>query len=112
MLVFEDQLKKLDVKIGDALTISAQTTRGVANTIDCRVVAIARDVGLMSKWNIYVPIETLRGLYQLNANATGAIHLLLKKKDQPQAPAIAARLRTSLEKAGSMGPHLSTPPIC
>lgn len=99
VLVFEDQLKKLDVKVGDAITISAQTTRGVANTIDCRVVAIARDVGLMSKWNIYVPIETLRGLYQLNANATGAIHLLLKDQYKEQAPQIAARLRTTLEKA-------------
>lgn len=100
VLVFEDQLKKLEVKVGDAITISAQTTRGVANTIDCRVVAIARDVGLMSKWNLYVPIETLRALYQLNANSTGAIHLLLKDKYKDQGPQIAARLRTTLEKAG------------
>jgi len=100
ILVFEDQLKKLDVKIGDAITISAQTTRGVANTIDCRVVAIAKDVGLMSKWNVYVPIETLRALYQLGPNTTGAIHIHLKPQDQPRAPQIAARLRTDLEKAG------------
>jgi putative ABC transport system permease protein len=100
ILVFEDQLKKLDVKVGDALTISAQTTRGVANTIDCRVVAIARDVGLMSKWNVYIPIETLRALYQLGPNTTGAIHIHLKPQDQPHAPQIAARLRTTLEKAG------------
>ena len=78
ILVFEDQLKKLDVKVGDAITISAQTTRGVANTIDCRVVAIAKDVGLMSKWNVYVPIETLRALYQLGPNTTGAIHIHLQ----------------------------------
>jgi len=100
ILVFEDQLKKLEVKVGDAITISAQTTRGVSNTIDCRVVAIARDVGLMSKWNVYVPIETLRTLYQLSPNTTGEIHLHLKPRAQANAPAIAARLRTSLEKAG------------
>jgi len=100
ILVFEDQLKKLEVKIGDAITISAQTTRGVSNTIDCRVVAIARDVGLMSKWNVYVPIETLRALYQLSPNTTGAIHLHLKPSEQSHAPTIAARLRNSLEKAG------------
>ena len=100
ILVFEDQLKKLEVKVGDAITISAQTTRGVSNTIDCRVVAIARDVGLMSKWNVYVPMETLRALYQLGPNTTGAIHLHLKPSAQGQAPAIAARLRASLEKAG------------
>ena len=100
ILVFEDQLKKLEVKVGDAITISAQTTRGVANTIDCRVVAIARDVGLMSKWNVYVPIETLRALYQLGPNTTGAIHIHLKPAAQPNAPQVAARLRTTLEKAG------------
>ena len=65
MLVFEKQLEKLQVKVGDAITISAQTTRGVSNTIDVRVVAIAKDVGLMSMWNVYVPGETLRTLYQL-----------------------------------------------
>ena len=100
ILVFEDQLKKLEVKVGDAITISAQTTRGVANTIDCRVVAIARDVGLMSKWNVYVPIETLRALYQLGPNTTGAIHIHLKPAAQSNAPQVAARLRTTLEKAG------------
>ena len=100
ILVFEDQLKKLGVKVGDALTISAQTTRGVANTIDCRVVAIARDVGLMSKWNVFIPSVSLRALYQLNASSTGAIHLHLKKEAQADAPGVAARLRVSMEKAG------------
>jgi ABC-type lipoprotein release transport system permease subunit len=101
ILLFEGQLQKLgNVKIGDAVTISAQTTRGTANTIDCRVVAIAKDVGLLSKWNTYIPAETLRRLYQLREDATGAIHIHLKEKAVPQATAIAARLRASLEKAG------------
>jgi putative ABC transport system permease protein len=100
ILLFEGQLQKLDVKVGDAITVSAQTTRGVANTIDCRVVAIARDIGLLSKWNVYVPTETLRGLYQLNPKATGAIHLHLHERDMRNVPQIAARLRTALEQAG------------
>jgi ABC-type lipoprotein release transport system permease subunit len=100
VLLFEGQVEKLGVKVGDALTISAQTTRGVANTIDVRVVAIARDVGLLSKWNVYVPTASLRALYQLNPNATGAIHLHLREKEMGNVPKIAARLRTSLEKAG------------
>jgi ABC-type lipoprotein release transport system permease subunit len=100
ILLFEDQLKKLDVKIGDAITVSAQTTRGVANTIDCRVVAIARDVGLMSKWNVYVPMVTLRALYQLSPGTTGAIHLHLRPSEQAKAPQIAGRLRATLEQAG------------
>jgi len=100
ILLFEGQLEKLGVKIGDAVTISAQTTRGVANTIDCRVVAIARDVGLLSKWNVYVPIQTLRALYQLNPNATGAIQIYLPDGELDHVPQIAARLRNGLEKRG------------
>jgi len=100
ILLFEDQLKKLEVKVGDAITVSAQTTRGVANTVDCRVVAIARDAGLMSKWNVFVPMVTLRALYQLSPNTTGAIQIHLKPKDQANATQIAGRLRTTLEKAG------------
>jgi ABC-type lipoprotein release transport system permease subunit len=100
ILVFEDQLKKLQVKVGDVLTISAQTTRGVANTIDCRVVAIARDMGLMSRWNVYVPIESLRALYQLSPTVTGVIQLHLKESARRNAPQIAANLRNGLEKAG------------
>lgn len=100
ILLFEDQLKKLEVKVGDAITVSAQTTRGVANTVDCRVAAIARDAGLMSKWNVFVPMETLRALYQLSPNTTGAIQIHLKPKDQPNSVQIAGRLRTTLEQAG------------
>ena len=100
ILLFEDQLKKLEVKVGDAVTVSAQTTRGVANTVDCRVVAIARDAGLMSKWNVYVPMVTLRALYQLSPNTTGAIQIHLKPRDQSNATQIAGRLRTTLEQAG------------
>ena len=52
-----------------------------ANTIDVRVVAIAKDVGLLSKWNVYVPNQTLRDLYQLRSDATGAIHIHFAEKD-------------------------------
>jgi ABC-type lipoprotein release transport system permease subunit len=100
IMVFEGQLEKLDVKVGDAITISAQTTRGTANTIDCRVVAIAKDVGLLSKWNVYVPNQTLQALYQLRSDATGAIHVMLEPDKLDQIGSIAARLRKSLADAG------------
>ena len=99
ILVFEGQLEKLDVKVGDAITISAQTTRGTANTIDCRVAAIAKDVGLLSKWNVYVPNETLRSLYQLRSDATGAIHVMLGDNHLGDINGIAGRLRKSLADA-------------
>ena len=100
IMVFAGQLEKLDVRIGDAITISAQTTRGVANTIDTKVVAIAKDVGLLSKWNVYVPNQTLRDLYQLRDDATGAIHIHLPESALGNIGALAARLRTALAEAG------------
>jgi putative ABC transport system permease protein len=100
MLVFEGQLKKLGVKVGDAVTISAQTTRGSNNTIDCRVVAIAKDVGLLSQWSVFVPTRTLRDLYQVRPDATGVLQIHLKPKDLSRLPELAGHLRNDLEKAG------------
>jgi putative ABC transport system permease protein len=100
ILVFEAQLKKLDVKVGDAITISAQTTRGANNTIDVRVVAIAQDLGLLSGWSMFVPNETLRALYQIRPDAAGVIQIHLPDKLLPKIGEIAGRLRNDLEKAG------------
>jgi putative ABC transport system permease protein len=93
MMVFESQVERLKVKVGDALTISAQTNRGAANTVDCRIVAIAKDMGLMSKFGTFVPIETTRALYQLRPDTTGVIQLYVLPKFVPQAAEIAARMR-------------------
>jgi ABC-type lipoprotein release transport system permease subunit len=98
ILLFDSQAKKLDVKVGDAVTLSAPTTRGVNNTVDLKVVAIAEDIGLLSSFNIYIPTTTLRSLYQLNDDTTGAIYVYIK--DIANATNDAAILRNGLEKAG------------
>ena len=98
ILIFDEQAQKLGVRVGDQLTLSAYTLRGVANTVDVRVVAIARNVGLLSSWNTFVPDSTLRGLYQMNDQATGALFLYLK--DLKQVPRVQERLRTVLTRAG------------
>lgn len=98
VLMFEKQAKRLEVKVGDTVTLSAPTMRGTNNTVDVRVAAIAANVGLMSDFNVFVPSQTLRALYQLNADTTGAIHLYLK--DVKQVPAVQARLRQTLAAAG------------
>jgi len=100
ILIFKSQAEKLKLKVGDAITISAQTTRGIANTIDCRVVAIAEDVGLLSTWNVFVSNESLRQLYQLRSDVTGAVQIHVKPAYVNDLGALAARLRTALEKAG------------
>ena len=98
ILIFDQQAEKLGVRVGDQLTLSAYTLRGVANTVDVRVAAIARNVGLLSTWNTFVPDSTLRSLYQLNDQATGALFLYLK--DVKQVPQVQERLRTALAQAG------------
>src|SRR6185295_16153685 len=47
ILIFENQAEKLNLKVGDAITLSAPTSRGTNNTIDVRVVAIAQGIGLL-----------------------------------------------------------------
>jgi ABC-type lipoprotein release transport system permease subunit len=100
ILLFENQAEKLNVKVGDALTISAPTTRGSNNTLDVRVVAVARGIGLLSMWNTYIPMASLRALYQLNQTSTGVIQIMLQERYVPRIPELAARLRIDLEKAG------------
>jgi ABC-type lipoprotein release transport system permease subunit len=98
MLLFEGQATRLRVKVNDVLTLSAPTDRGVNNTADVRVVAIARNVGLLSAFSAFIQADSLRQLYGLNARATGAIHLYLR--DPSKATEVAARLRVALAKAG------------
>ena len=100
ILLFDNQAEKLGVKVGDAITISAPTTRGTNNTIDVRVVGIAHSLGLLSTWNCFIPIESLRALYQLNQESTGVIQIMLHRKDVDRIPEIAGRLRNSLDQAG------------
>ena len=98
ILLFEGQADRLKAKVNDVLTLSAPTDRGVNNTADVRVVAIAGNVGLLSAFSAIIQGEAVRQLYGLKATTTGAIHLYLH--DSREAAAVAARLRAVLAKAG------------
>lgn len=98
ILLFKQQAKRLNVKVGDSLTLSAPTPRGVFNTVDLRVAAIAPDLGFLSTFCAFVPGETYRTLFQLKPGTTGAIQLYLR--DESASLAVAARLRAALGKAG------------
>jgi putative ABC transport system permease protein len=98
ILIFEEQAKKLDVRVGDTLTLSAPTMRGTNNTLDVRVAVIAANVGMMSSFNTFVPSKSLRDLYQLKDDTTGAVHLYLK--DMQTIPLVQQRLREKLPSAG------------
>ncbi len=98
ILIFQDQAKRLGVKPGDTITLSAPTTRGASNTADVRIGAVARNIGLLSAFNAFVPAETLRQLYQLKAGTTGAVQLYLR--DPADSSRVATRLRAALREAG------------
>ncbi len=96
-LISEKQAERLEVTVGDVVTVSAPTLRGVDNSVDVRVVAIARDLGLLSQIVMFVDAKTVRDLYQLAPTATGAIMVYLK--DRHTIGDVSARLRKALETA-------------
>src|SRR5262249_47793366 len=73
ILIFEDQAKKWEVKVGDTLTISAPTPRETNNPLDVRVVPIAKALALLSVFNVFIPASSLRALYQYREDTTGAL---------------------------------------
>ncbi len=98
LLLFEEQAKKLDVKVGDRLTFSAPTFKGTNNTIDVTVVAIAANIGMLSSWNTYMSDTGLRQLYQLNDETTGALQIYIK--DISKVRAVQEGLRKSFTAEG------------
>jgi ABC-type lipoprotein release transport system permease subunit len=98
LLLFDEQAKKLDVKVGDRLTFSAPTYKGTNNTIDVTVVAIAANIGMLSSWNTFMNDQGLRKLYQLNDETTGALQVYLK--DLSKLRTVQEGLRKSFAEAG------------
>ncbi len=98
LMLFEEQAKKLEVKVGDRLTISAPTFKGTNNTIDVTLVAIAQNVGMLSSWNVYMSDTGLRQLYALNQDTTGAVLIYLK--DLKKVPEVQKRLREAFAREG------------
>ncbi len=97
-LIFEKQAERLEVGVCDSLILSAPTVRGANNSIDVTVAAIAQDIGYISGFNIFTPKATVRDIYLLDAQSTGAIQIYLK--DHTRAADVAERLRGVLDKAG------------
>ncbi len=98
ILLFESLAQKLKVKTGDSLVFSVLTDRGVNNTVDVRVCGVAKDMGMMTSFNVFIPQETLNQLYQINDSATGAILVYLKNMNH--IPRDMDLLRKALTGAG------------
>ncbi len=98
ILLFAGQAARLGVRAGDELTLSAPTGAGLHNTVDVRVVAVVRELGLLSSFTTFVSNDTMRELYGYAPSGAGAIHLYLK--DPRRAAAVAATLRAKLAREG------------
>lgn len=98
VMLFRKQADRLEVRVGDPLTLSAPTFRGVNNTVDVVVVAIAKDMGMTSTFSFFLSDQAVRRLYQMGDDMAGAIHLFLNNPDT--ADKVAARLREAYDKAG------------
>lgn len=97
-LLFASQARRLGVTVGDVVTVRSEAAGGQANTIDLTVVAVARDVGLLSSWTVFTPTSAILDLYQLRPTTTGAIQVYLDDIDD--AAAVMSHLREVLAKEG------------
>mgnify|MGYP001410614649 CR=1 FL=1 len=75
-VIFVNQAKRLEVGVGDQLTLRIETMRGMTNTMDVQIVAVARDVGLLSAWRVFLPKSSLAKLYNMRPDTTGANMLI------------------------------------
>jgi putative ABC transport system permease protein len=98
LLLFQGQADRLKVKVNDEITLSAPTTAGVNNTVDLKVVAVVRDVGILSAFSAFMDQKTLNNLYGIKDTTTGALQIYLKHP--ADAPKVASDLRQHLAKAG------------
>jgi putative ABC transport system permease protein len=83
-LLFATQAKRLEVQVGDKLTVRSENPGGMANTLDLTVVAVMRDVGMLSSWTVFVNNDDILDLYQLNADTTGGLYVYLKDIDRSE----------------------------
>ncbi len=97
-LLFVEQAKRLEVDVGDNITIRTETMRGTSNTADVTVVAIAKDIGLLSAWSVFVPTGVILEAYSIQADTTGAVQLYLE--DPSRSETVMAELREVYEEAG------------
>lgn len=97
-ILFVNQAKRLEVDVGDSITFVTETNDGRTNTIDLTVVAVARDLGMLSSWSVLGNMESLRKVYRLSDDTTGAFWVYLKDIDD--AEAAMTTLRVSLAQAG------------
>lgn len=98
LVLFASQAKRLGVDVGDVVTVQTETSSGRTNTLDVTVVAIGKDLGLLSGFVAILPISDILELYQLNPGTAGAI--LVYVNDIDNAESAMNSLRADLTAGG------------
>ena len=98
VMLFASQAKRLEVLVGDQITLRAENPGGHTNTVDLVVVAVMRDMGLLSSFSVFVPTSDVLELYQLADSTTGSFQLYLD--DIELADSVMGELRIILEEEG------------
>jgi ABC-type lipoprotein release transport system permease subunit len=97
IVIFASQARKLKVRIGDSVTVSMPTYRNVNNTMDLKVVAILKNLGMISSYTTFLSAADARKVYDMSADSTGVFQIYLKSLDQ--VPAAAEKIRKALADA-------------
>lgn len=101
VVIFRNQAKTLGVKLGDTVTLTQITYRGIYNALDVKVGAIARDVGALSRLNILLPNAALRELAQFKDGSASSLQIdFAGDLSLGQLQDRQDRLSAALEKAG------------
>jgi putative ABC transport system permease protein len=98
MMVFAAAAKRLGIRVGDRVTVQTETRGGHTNTMDLTVVAVARDLGMISGWTAFMHRDDVLEIYRLNTDTTGAFWLFLDDIDA--APEVMQHLRGVLAGHG------------
>lgn len=93
-LLFSSQAKKLNVTVGDSLTLVMEAASEQTNTVDLVVGVVVSDVGFLSNWSIFVPRQTILDVYRIGPETTGSIMIYLK--DENKSNAVMERMRKAL----------------
>lgn len=100
IMLFQKQAQRLNVKVGDQVTLSAPIMKGQRNSVDAQVAAVAKDMGLISIMSSYVTKPCIQQLYQMVEDTTGVVFVYLD--DPYTADDAEAELRAGLLERGHL----------
>lgn len=98
VIIFAANAKRMQVGVGDRVTFVTETNDGRTNTIDLTIVAIARDLGMLSGWSSLVNQDSLRRVYKMAGDTTGAFWVYVD--DIEKSDEVMAGLRVALAQDG------------